>query len=281
MKRFIISLFLIKSFCLFSYSQLRLSNIVERRIVIVIASYNNKQWYKRNLDSIFAQKYDNYRLIYVDDCSTDGTYELVKKYIEQSPKKDKFTHIKNDTRQWHLLNQFNAIHSCKDTDIIAILDGDDWFYNNLVLARVNQEYQDPNVWLTYGQLREYPQNGPGCKKIPQRIVTRNAFRKEAYWPYFPSHLRTFYAGLFKRIKKEDLMYKGTFFKMCCDLSIMFPMMEMAHKGHIRFIPDVLVIYNMANALNCYKISKTLQHEMNMIIRNMKPYNAIEYLFNPE
>ena len=148
MKRFIISLFLIKSFCLFSYSPL--SNIVERRIVIVIASYNNKQWYKRNLDSIFAQEYENYLVIYTDDCSPDGTYELVKSYIKEKGQEHRVILIHNTERRRALANIYTIVHSCKNTDIIAILDGDDWFAHNLVLARVNQEYKDPNVWLTYG-----------------------------------------------------------------------------------------------------------------------------------
>ena len=46
--------------------------------VIVIPSYNNAQWYKRNLDSVFAQTYKNFSVIYLDDCSPDGTGQLVK-----------------------------------------------------------------------------------------------------------------------------------------------------------------------------------------------------------
>jgi glycosyltransferase involved in cell wall biosynthesis len=59
------------------------ADIAEKNIVIVTASYNNKDWYKQNLDSVFVQKYQNYRLIYIDDCPPDGTYELVKEYVEQ------------------------------------------------------------------------------------------------------------------------------------------------------------------------------------------------------
>ena len=62
---------------------------------------------------------------------------------------------------------------------------------------------------------------------------------------------------------------------------MYPMLEMARNGHIKFIPDVLVIYNMANALNDHKISGNLQEHIHKIIRSMNPYDTIEYLFDPE
>ncbi len=65
------------------------------------------------------------------------------------------------------------------------------------------------IWMTYGQFREWPS---GRKLVfviicLARVVQRNAFRE---YSAIPSHLRTFYAGLFKKIKKEDLMYAGQF-----------------------------------------------------------------------
>ncbi len=50
----------------------------ENRFVIVIPSNNNKDWYQKNLDSVFNQRYLNYRVIYIDDGSTDNTGTLVE-----------------------------------------------------------------------------------------------------------------------------------------------------------------------------------------------------------
>ena len=43
--------------------------------VVIVPSYNNSEWVERNLRSIFEQKYDNFRVIYIDDASTDGTWD--------------------------------------------------------------------------------------------------------------------------------------------------------------------------------------------------------------
>jgi glycosyltransferase involved in cell wall biosynthesis len=43
---------------------------------------NNR--YKRNLDSIFQQDYDNFNVYYVDDFSQDRTGELVEKYLKDN-----------------------------------------------------------------------------------------------------------------------------------------------------------------------------------------------------
>lgn len=258
-------------------SSLNIPTIPEKTIVIVTASYNNKEWYKWNLDSVFAQKYTNWHLIYIDDCSTDGTYELVRTYIEQKGYSDRVTLIYNKKRCGALANYYAAIHTCADNHIVIILDGDDRFVHDKVLAYINYLYAHEKIWLTYGQFKEYPSGKIGfCHEMPAWVVRLNAFRK---YPAGPSHLRTFYAGLFKRIQKEDLLYNGDFFPMCADLAMMLPMIEMAREGHFKFVNQVLLEYNAANLLNDHKISKGLQRTCDIEIRNKKRYASLAQLFD--
>lgn len=244
----------------------------ERSIVIVTASYNNKDWYQRNLDSIFCQNYQNYKVIYVDDCSPDGTGDLVEKYVQEKMQQHRVTLIKNKKRIGSpLANQYPAIHSCNDKDIIIIVDGDDFLAHPNVLTYINNVYSDYNVWLTYGQFVEYPSGVRGfCCPMPLNIVINNAFRE---YPNIPSHLRTFYAGLFKQIKKEDMMLDGEFFKMTGDMGAMLPMIEMA-RDHFKFIREILYIYNSGTVLNEFKVSKDLQRKIDLIIRSRPRYAKI-------
>lgn len=251
-------------------------NSSERQIVIVTAAYNNKAYAQRMLDSVFTQKYTNWHLMYTDDFSTDGGADFVETYIEQKGFKEKCTLIKNSTRCYALANQYTMIHQCNDQDIIIILDGDDWFAHDQVLSYINEAYANPAVWLTYGQFCEQPSGVRGfCCPMPAIIVKRNAFRE---YSHIPSHLRTFYAGLFKKIKKEDLMYNGEFFIMSGDIAAMMPMIEMAHDGHFKFIPHILLNYNAENPLNDHKISKSLQRDIDREIRSRTRYEKLDSLF---
>lgn len=248
----------------------------ERRFVIVTASYNNSKWYEWNLDSIFNQEYENWRLIYVDDCSPDGTFDLVKGYVQEKGQEHRVTLIRNITRRKALANLYYAIWLCNDREVVIILDGDDALAHNKVLAYLNNVYSDSNVWLTYGQFREYPSGVHGfCEPMPDWVVQKNMFRK---YPIAPSHLRTFYAGLFKHIKTEDLFYNGDFFPMTYDLAMMFPMIEMAREGHFRFIPDILLDYNTSNPINDHKVSKELQQKCDLVIRARESYSPITIPF---
>jgi len=248
----------------------------ERHMVVVICSYNNEKYYEWNLDSVFAQEYKNYHVLYVNDCSRDNTGSFVMDYIEEQGMHDKAIVYHNKERRKALANLYHAIHTCKPTDIVVILDGDDRFSNTKVLQRINQAYADQNVWLTYGQFRVHPSGELGfCRAYPTRVVHRRGFR---YYPDTPSHLRTFYAGLFHKIRKDDLMFQGDFFPVTYDLAVMFPMVEMARLHH-QFISDILVDYNGGNPINDHKGNgKQLQRKFDLIIRARTCYADIESPF---
>lgn len=263
----LISLLLLSSYAVAETS-------TEKHIVVVACSFNNREFYQWNLDSIFSQIYTNWHLIYVEDNSPDGTDQLVRDYIHMNNCGDRVTYIHNEDRQLAMANLYRAIHMCKSTDVIAILDGDDRFSHDHVLQRVNQAYEDPNIWLTYGQFRVHGGFPFYCHPYPQHVIAQGSFRS---YENTPSHLRTFYAGLFHKINSDDLKLDGRFFAMTYDLAMMFPMVEMA-RTHFIFIPDILVDYNNTNPINDHKVNKGLQRGIDQLIRGRARYSEIQSPF---
>lgn len=252
---------------------LQLAAAIQKPFVILIASYNNEQWCERNVASVFDQEYQNYRVVYIDDCSTDGTGNLVERYVHSRGQSDRVKIIHNAQRQGHLANQYHAIHGCADNEIIIILDGDDWFAHNHVLAHLNELYQNSDVWLTYGQFKELSNDSIGyCQQIPEAVIKAQTIRSHKPWVF--GHARTFYAGLFKRIKKEDLFYNDAFFPMAADVATMIPMAEMAGE-HIRFVPEILYIHNDTNPLNLKKVWY-MQAFYECVIRQRMPYAFLNH-----
>lgn len=246
----------------------------EKSFVIVTASYNNKEWYKRYLDSVLFQNYANYRIIYIDDKSPDNTGQLVQEYCAELQKEGKITIITNEINIGALANIYKAVHSCRKDEIVLLVDGDDWLPHNDVLKHLNTVYQDPNVWLTYGQFQWFPADMPGLAfEMPYWVVEKNCIRD---YRWLTTHLRTFYAGLFQLIKKEDLLYENEFFTMAWDLGIMYPMVEMAGY-HTKFIPEIMYIYNTANQINDNKKNLDLQGKIDLFIRAKEKYQPIAHL----
>jgi glycosyltransferase involved in cell wall biosynthesis len=244
-----------------------------KKIVVIIPSYNNREWYERNLTSVVVQDYHNFRVVYIDDCSSDGTGELVEQFIAERNSSSFIHLIRNPVRVGALENLYNTIHTCDDDEIVILLDGDDWFAHNEVLKKISEAYANSDCWLTYGQYRTWPDNMIGCsKEIPSEIIETNNFR-EIEW--CSSHLRSFYAWLFKLIKAEDLIDPhGAFYEMAWDQAIMFPMLEMA--GHrAKFISEVLYVYNAVNPISDHKADRQLQRNLETVIRLRKRYDCLK------
>jgi len=241
--------------------------------VIVIPSYNNAQWYKRNLDSVFAQNYKNFTVIYLDDCSPDGTGKLVEAYVTEKNKQDVVTVIKNPERIGALANIYNAVHMCSDEKVIISLDGDDLFAHENVLDLLNILYQNKKIWVTYGSDVRWPTfQTTACKEIPQHIIDTENFRQ---YPFTAGPTRTFYAWLFKKIEKQDLQINNRFFDICSDLAIMLPMLEMAG-NRIQFVPDITYIYNIGTGINDWKIKAEHQRQITKIITEQRSYRKLDH-----
>ena len=98
------------------------------KISVIIPTYNRKKYIKRAIDSVIRQSYKPFEIIVIDDGSTDGTYELIKKSYSSS--------------QISIEKQINnGVSSARNKgvklangDWIAFLDSDDeWFENKLEL----------------------------------------------------------------------------------------------------------------------------------------------------
>jgi len=245
----------------------------EKKIVVIIPSYNNDQWIVENLDSVRFQCYDNFEIIYINDNSKDRTGSLAKRYQDVYKLENKLTIVDNKTRVGALANLYKAIHTCENDTIIVTLDGDDWLSHPYVLKIINSVYQDPNIWMTYGSYKSLPECKKGfCKRFSDNIIKHNLYRKTSL-PI--SHLRTFYAGLFKLIKFEDLLYKGEFYQMAWDKTIMAPMIEMAGPHH-KFIEDTLYHYNNANPINDHRVDKQYQTDLSKHVLAKKPYKRVTW-----
>ena len=247
-------------------------------LFVVIPSFNNSRWCEDNLESVFFQTYRNWTVYYVDDCSTDGTGDAVEAYVEKRGMRDKCRIIHNPSRVGAMENLYHAIHEADPHSVIVTFDGDDFLADMHVFQTVADAYADPDVWLTYGSYSYTPGGQRGvCAPLPREVLEHASIRTYPRW--VTSQLRTFYAALFHKIKKEDLMVQGKFFEITYDVAIFLPMIEMASPNHIRYIDRITYLYNYLNPLSDTRRRK-LQAATDKYIRTLSPYQPISELFEP-
>lgn len=100
----------------------------------IVPAYNCADYIENCLNSILAQTYKNYEIIVVDDCSTDNTITVLKKYnnikILSTPK---------NSRQGAARNI--GLDNCTG-DYILFVDSDDSLYDNYVLEKIVNKLND-------------------------------------------------------------------------------------------------------------------------------------------
>lgn len=243
--------------------------LINHPFVIIIIGHNNGAFLEKTLRSAFFQNYSDYRVVYIDDASDDGSYDLAHDLMCENNHMVRSTFVQNEVRLGVLENLYRAIETCQDNEIVVVLGGEDFLAHEWVLSRLNQYYANPDLWMSYGQYREYPQYTMGLSRPAPEI--QKSVRQQ---PFFASHLKTFYASLFKQIAMEDLTENGVFFSAAADLAYMIPMLEMA-ADHAGFIPDILYIANRSAVM---KEDRELIFTCEKSIRAMAAYEPLQKLF---
>jgi glycosyltransferase involved in cell wall biosynthesis len=242
-------------------------SLKKRPFAILIQGRNNGAFVEKTLRSALTQAYDNFRLLYVDDASDDGSFEFVRDFLNENKHLLKVSLHRNEKPIGPLGCLALLIRECEDEEIAVVLEGRDWLAHEWVLQKLNEYYSDPDLWLSYGQSRSYPNFQMGASR-PFSVAEWKNLRAS---PFMASHLKTFYAKLFKKIDEADLQLKGEYLKGASELAYMFPMLEMA-ESHFQYIPDILYISNSESPFEERDAS------IEKMIRSSKPYAPLDPLF---
>lgn len=249
----------------------------------MIPTYNNVQdeRYQRNIDSLLTQDYSNYRVLVIDDASSDETGEILRGYLSGNPvyqeMLDKRVTIQvNKKRMMSLPNQLDAVKNfCKPEELFMILDGDDFLLGRQVLKLFNAVFSSKDVWIAYSNFLTMGYKSGFSREYPNNVISNNWFRRV----YFGiSHLRVFYTKLLLKVKDNDLRDKnGNYYRAANDVAVYFPIMEMTGSRQV-YIKELCYFYNSKTGLNNHVDKKTEQKKNEMEIRLKKPYEPIDELF---
>lgn len=91
------------------------------RISVLMGIYNCASTLVEALDSLYAQTYQDFKVILCEDGSTDNTYEVAEHYAASH---DNITLIRNE-KNMGLNHTLNRCLELADTEYVARMDGDD------------------------------------------------------------------------------------------------------------------------------------------------------------
>ncbi|MBM3207649.1 MAG: glycosyltransferase family 2 protein [Chlamydiae bacterium] len=249
------------------YPAKKIDIINEKPFVVVIVGRDNNPFIEKSIHSVVSQNYKNFRIIYL---SNESANQRILE-IQENFGRERFLIVHNDDDFVSFESMHKAIQNCADHEIVVLLDGVDFISHEKVLNKLNKIYSTSPTWLTYGNYLDYPsykQKNQNNKPIAKRVIFNNSFRKQEI---SSSYFNSFYAGLFKQIRKEDLCYKGGFLPASNPIAIIIPMLEMSGK-HSRFIGEIMYLRNTAVSSESEE-SLTIQEH----IKSLPKYKRVQNL----
>lgn len=118
------------------------------KVSIILPNFNHASFLERRIESILNQTYQDFELILLDDCSTDNSVSILKKYSTNS----KVSHlILNEVNTGSTFKQWDKGFSLAKGEYIWIAESDDWCEKTLLENLVPALEDNPNVVLAYVQ----------------------------------------------------------------------------------------------------------------------------------
>lgn len=101
-------------------------------VSVIMATYNGEKYLREQLDSILQQTYPIQEIIVQDDCSTDGTMDILASYAGQYP----IIQVERNGQNKGCNATFKAAGMRATGDFVAISDQDDVWYSHKIATQV-------------------------------------------------------------------------------------------------------------------------------------------------
>ena len=118
------------------------------KISLVIPVYNSQAYLQKLFDSIYSQTFTDLEIICFDDCSTDNSYKILKKYAQKDSRIKLFRNLINHGLA---VTRGRALDKAKG-EYIMFVDPDDWLVPDaceLCYNRINNCKNDIVIFPNY------------------------------------------------------------------------------------------------------------------------------------
>jgi glycosyltransferase involved in cell wall biosynthesis len=151
------------------------------RISVYITSYNQEAYLTEAVESVLNQTLRPFQIIIADDCSTDGSLDVIAGYVSRYP--NLVTPIYHAQNQGVTQNRIDAL-SAVTGDYVSRVDGDDRFLPSKLEKEAKLLLDSPSADIAfadhYFMTAEGQRTGvwAGEEKPPQGYVFRQTFARE-------------------------------------------------------------------------------------------------------
>ncbi len=238
-----------------------------KEITVVVMTYNHVDYIKQALDSILSQKIDiDFDILIHDDCSDDGTYQVLLDFQRKYSKKIKI--IREESRKFVTegfnMMIYNHVVPHISSKYVAYCDGDDYWCDELKLQKQYQFMElHPDYSMCFHSAYQLRINGDMSSKwfIKEEgdIGLKDLICEKAGIPIATS---SFFA-------KANVFKKFTDWRKAYSVEDLPLYLTAALEGKIHRLQDIMCVYRQFSvgswsSLNQGDINRLAAHQKNLI-----------------
>ena len=117
------------------------------KVSVIIPNYNHEQFLRQRLESVFSQSLQDFEVIFLDDCSTDGSLEVLDTYRTDS----RVSVVLNTANSGSPFKQWNRGLDLAIGEFIWIAESDDYADSSFLEKLTGALDKSPEAGLAYCQ----------------------------------------------------------------------------------------------------------------------------------
>jgi glycosyltransferase involved in cell wall biosynthesis len=235
------------------------------KISIITATYNSAATVRDTLESVAQQTYTNIEHIIVDGLSKDNTLAIV----------NEFPHVttvisEKDKGIYDAMNKGVALAT---GDIVAILNSDDFYYNNKVIEQVMNCFAQNQTDAVYGDLVYV--NAENTDKITRNWKAGTYSRTQFLYGWMPPHPSFFvHKNMYEKYGNFNLSLRSA-----ADYEFMLRLLY-KHQASAAYLPTTIVkmrVGGLSNASLANRLAANKEDRKAWQLNDLKPYPFTTWL----
>lgn len=217
---------------------------LDYKVSIITVVYNGAKTIEQTIQSVLNQTYKNIEYIIIDGQSTDGTVEIIKKYIDSI----NYFVSEKDNGIYDAMNKGICI---ANGDIIGIINSDDWYVEDAV-EKIAHCFNQQKADLVYGKVCFIDENGDE-KVNPNFPLDMLWYRTVVYHP-----------SVFIR---KEVYQKYGFYNLKYKISADYELLLRLYSVQVQFwFIDIVIAYFRLGGLSTVKQNESIEEHREISLK---------------
>lgn len=205
-------------------------------VTVCMPTYNHGKYVAQAIESILQQDYKYIQLIISDDCSQDNTYETCKKYQNEFPE---IITLQRHSKNLGISGNVNSIYPLIKGKYVCWFSGDDLYSQKKISSQVRVMQEHADCVFSFHRSLVIDDSGNNLYEFNDSLIGLRLFESDIAKNLLKH--RCYISAISVMINRElaaELTHNDSFGR-CSDWVLLC---EMAMKGNVVFIPEVLAAY---------------------------------------